>query len=225
MVFAAGLLSFLSPCVLPLIPSYLSLLGGIGIGGGRGRNRLVPATAFFVLGFTAVFMAMSIAVSRIMFFGGRVIQIAAGIIVILMGLQALFNIFGFLNYEKRFHLNEARRSYAGCFVAGMAFGAGWTPCVGPILTGVLVLASRDGSLAKAAAWLAVYSAGLGLPFMLASVFLRFFTAKLSSFSRAFGLIQKTGGVLLVVLGFLILSGSFNWLNGFFQRRGFGGVYL
>jgi cytochrome c-type biogenesis protein len=225
MVFAAGLLSFLSPCVLPLIPSYLGILGGIGVKGAPGRNRLIRGTAFFVLGFSAVFIAMSIAVSRIMFFGGRFIQIAAGIIVIFMGLQILFNIFGFLNYEKRFQVSGAGRSFGGCFLAGMAFGAGWTPCIGPVLTGVLILASRDGRLAKAAAYLAVYSLGLGLPFMLASVFLQFFLAKLSSFSKAFGLIKKVSGALLVALGFLILSGSFNWLNGFFQRRGFTGVYL
>ncbi|GHV64291.1 hypothetical protein AGMMS49587_16380 [Spirochaetia bacterium] len=164
LAFAAGLLSFLSPCVLPIIPSYLCIIGGV-------RSHLVAGTVSFILGFSAVFIVLSILLSTTLFLLGgisRYITIAAGIIVIILGLNVIFDFLSFLNYEKRFHLNKRPRGIAGTFLAGAAFGAGWTPCVGPILGSILLLAGQSGKTATAALYLAVYSAGLGLPFLLAA---------------------------------------------------------
>ncbi|MDR1803712.1 MAG: cytochrome c biogenesis protein CcdA, partial [Treponema sp.] len=148
LIFTAGLLSFLSPCVLPLIPSYIGILGGVGFGEGN-RPRLIRAAVGFVLGFSAVFIAMGILVSATFLLMGDVtkyINWAAGIIVIVLGLNVIFDFLSFLNYEKRPFLQKwmapGIRGVPAAFIAGAAFGTGWTPCVGPILTAILLLAGQ-----------------------------------------------------------------------------------
>jgi cytochrome c-type biogenesis protein len=223
--FVAGLLSFFSPCVLPQIPSYLAFQGGsIPTGPAKGgRFRLAALTASFVLGFGAVFTALSVLFSGVrMFFGGAVlfINIIAGIVVIILGLNSLLEFLPFLNYEKRLRLSKRPRSLIEGFLAGAAFGAGWSPCVGPILTGILLLAGQSGSLLKAVLCLVFYTAGLGFPFLAASVFLgRFFnlTGKLKAHLP---LLQKISGVLLIAIGVLILSGRYQALSAFFARSGY-----
>jgi cytochrome c-type biogenesis protein len=144
LAFAAGLLSFLSPCVLPLIPSYLSILGGMSAGGSKeDRPHLIAGTVSFILGFSTVFVLLSLLSSIFFFFIGGIshyINIAAGIIVIILGLNVIFDFLSFLNYEKRYHSEKRPRGIIGTFLAGLAFGAGWTPCIGPILTGILLMA-------------------------------------------------------------------------------------
>jgi cytochrome c-type biogenesis protein len=251
LAFTAGLLSFLSPCVLPLIPSWLCFLGGIGLeartaaipaegprpgtGGAAGpaetdrprpapafRPRLTVVTAGFVLGFSVVFMVLSVFLSGALFFMGglgRIINLAAGIIVIILGLNVCFNFLKFLNYEKRFHLTRGPRNIGGAFLAGIAFGAGWTPCVGPILGSILLLAGQSGTMGRALLYLAAYSAGLGLPFLAAAVFFdrllerRFFAA----LGRHLPLIQKLSGILLIGIGVLILSGQYQVLSAMLAR--------
>jgi cytochrome c-type biogenesis protein len=229
LVFAAGLLSFFSPCVLPLIPSYLGILGGAGninLTPKEGepvkqkKPVLLIITISFILGFSAVFIALSIIISATFLLMGGVsnyIRIAAGIIVIVLGLNILFDFLSFLNYEKRLHLSGKPRGLAGAFLAGAAFGAGWTPCIGPILAGVLLLAGQSGKAGIAALYLAVYSLGLGLPFLLAAAFFDRFLVSAKWFRSRLPLIKKISGILLIIMGLLILTGRFSALNIALQK--------
>ncbi|MDR1909137.1 MAG: MATE family efflux transporter [Spirochaetaceae bacterium] len=217
LAFAAGLLSFFSPCVLPLIPSWLFLLGGVGpedaAGGSGARGRFVPATLCFVLGFGAVFVIISmIFAGTLRFLAGLrgLISILSGIIVIILGLNAIFDFLKFLNTERRFHPAGRVRGPAGALAAGLAFGAGWTPCVGPILGSVLLLAGQSGRAAGAVVCLAAYSAGLGLPFIGAALlFDRGFTGRLfARLQPRLPLIKRLSGVFLMAIGVLILTGRY-----------------
>jgi cytochrome c-type biogenesis protein len=222
LVFAAGLLSFLSPCVLPLIPSYLGVLGGAGGLNSEKQNRpiLFITTGCFILGFTAIFVVLSIIISTTFLFMGGVskyIRLVAGIIVIVLGLNIIFDFLSILNYEKRLHIDEKPRGFTGAFLAGVAFGAGWTPCIGPILAGVLFLAGQSGKAGIAALYLAVYSLGLGIPFLLAAAFFDRFLVSAKWFREHLPLIKKISGILLVIMGLLILTGRFSALNIALQK--------
>ena len=229
LAFTAGLLSFLSPCVLPLIPSWLCFLGGTAPHRGTAgadpelpevpapKTRFIPITISFILGFSAVFVALSILLSgTLLLMGGlsRIINAAAGIIVIILGLNMIFNFLSFLNYEKRFHITRRPRGIAGSFLAGAAFGAGWTPCVGPILGSILLMAGQSGQVGRAALYLTAYSAGLGLPFLAAAFFFDRFLAQAAKLRPHLPLIQRLSGVLLIILGIFILLGRYQALNIF-----------
>lgn len=221
--FGAGLLSFLSPCVLPLIPSWLLFLGGTAPDA-KNRPRLVAVTGCFILGFSAVFVVMSIIMAGTMLLLeglGQIINLISGIIVIILGLNVIFDFIKILNYEKRIHFSGPPRGFAGAFFAGIAFGAGWTPCVGPILGSILLLAGQGG-IAESAVYLCAYSAGLGLPFLAAAfLFNRSLEKggrKEKGFWRSHGdLIRKTSGIFLVVIGFLIIFGRYQALNAFMAQ--------
>ncbi|MCL2879398.1 MAG: hypothetical protein FWF29_04055, partial [Treponema sp.] len=220
LAFAAGLLSFLSPCVLPLLPSYLCVIGGIQMGDlsdkkGKFKPWLVIKTLFFVLGFSAVFITLSIVLSAsISLMGSALVWISriSGIIVILLGLNIIFDFLKFLNYEKRFHLSNTPRGAIGAIVTGAAFGAGWTPCVGPVLAGILLLAAQSGGIPKAVTYLIFFSAGLGLPFIAASVFFDVFLKAKNSLNKHLPLIRRISGILLVILGILMITGQFRTLG-------------
>jgi cytochrome c-type biogenesis protein len=226
LAFGAGLLSFLSPCVLPLIPSYLSLLGGaapdkpeLNAQGGSGKPRLAAVTLSFIFGFSLVFIVLSLLFSTgFALMGGvsKIITIVAGVIVILLGLNVLFDFFKILNYEKRFRPAGRPKGIIGGFLAGVAFGAGWTPCIGPILTGILLLAGQSGKAGMAALYLACYSAGLGLPFLLAALFFDRFLVSAAKLKKHLPAVKKISGILLVIIGILILTGRFTALNIFIQ---------
>ena len=235
LVFAAGLLSFLSPCVLPLIPSYLSILGGVGIGGREGqpafgqastpsRPRLIRTAAAFVFGFSGVFITLGILVSTTFFLmGGLSIYLnrAAGIIVIILGLNVIFDFLFFLNYEKRpFLAKQMGPALGGIpagFIAGAAFGTGWTPCIGPILTGILLMAGQSGKIWGAIFYLAVYSMGLALPFLLGALFFDSFLKHISRLRPHLPLIRRISGILLIVIGLMILTGRYSALNQLTQK--------
>jgi len=231
LVFIAGLLSFLSPCVLPLIPSFLSVLGGVPVSGEinsekRNRFRLLIATAGFILGFTVVFIVLSIIISATFLLMGGVskyIRIAAGVIVIVLGLNIIFDFLSFLNYEKKMRITGKIRGdgfFRMCvrsFLIGAAFAAGWTPCIGPILTSVLFLAGQSGKAGIAAVYLAVYSFGLGIPFLLAAVFFDRFLVTTKWFRDHMRIIKIVSGILLLIIGLLILTGRFSTLNIALQR--------
>jgi cytochrome c-type biogenesis protein len=230
LAFGAGLLSFLSPCVFPLIPSYLFFVGGMGLEntaagrtpGRAGKGPVFVKTAFFVLGFSVVFVITSIVLSGLIAASGaQFIDIAAGIVVIVLGFNILFDFFKFLNYEKRFHVNRKPGTgpggFAGAFFVGAAFGAGWTPCVGPILGSILLLAGQSGRPGLAAFYLALYSAGLGLPFLAAALFFDRFLAGAQKIKKHLPLIQKISGILLVCTGLFILSGRFQAINILLQK--------
>ena len=244
LIFLSGLLSFLSPCVLPLIPSYLSILGGIGLKEQNPlsfRPRLIFSATGFVLGFSAVFITLGILVSTTFFLMGgitRYINRAAGIIVIVLGLNIIFDFLSFLNYEKRplfqKRMNQAAggdsaggkergairnviRSVPAAFAAGAAFGAGWTPCIGPILTAILFMAGQSGRTGTAIFYLAVYSAGLALPFILAAVFFDSFLKHGSRLRSHLPLIRRISGILLIIIGLAIITGRYSSLNILLQK--------
>ena len=231
LVFAAGLLSFLSPCVLPLIPSYLSILGGLGIEKETNKNRLIFSASGFVLGFSVVFIALGILISKtFLLMGGISIYInwVSGIIVIVLGFNVIFDFLRFVNYEKRPFLQKwmkkGIRGLFAAFLAGAAFGAGWTPCVGPILTSVLLMAAQDGKTGTAVFYLAVYSAGLAVPFLLAALFLDFFLKRGSALRKHLPLIRRISGILLIIIGLMILAGKYSALNILIQRATLSYIY-
>jgi cytochrome c biogenesis protein CcdA len=172
LAFVAGLLSFLSPCVLPLIPSYLSFVSGVSFKdlgeAGAVRWMILSRTVFFVAGFTIVFVALGILFSgpALLFSNAsRWINFGAGLVVVLLGINIAFDLVGALNVERRFHTTRRPTGYLGAILVGMAFGAGWSPCIGPILASILFLAGTQGEAGRAAILLLVYSLGLGLPFL------------------------------------------------------------
>lgn len=218
MAFGAGLLSFLSPCVLPLIPSYLCVIGGMPMGAIAGKNSkykpdLIIKTLFFVMGFSVVFITLSIVLTAsFAMIGTRLLNRISGAIVIILGVNILFDFLPFLNYEKRFHISKTPRGAIGAFLTGAAFGAGWTPCVGPVLAGILMLAAQSGGIPHAIILLAFFSMGLGLPFVLASAFFDIFLKTQEVLRRRLPLIQKISGALLIIIGITMVTGYFNMLS-------------
>ncbi|MGE3246216.1 MAG: cytochrome c biogenesis CcdA family protein [Beijerinckiaceae bacterium] len=216
----AGVLSFLSPCVLPLVPPYLTYIAGTTVEelaeeGTRGARRDVILSAIlFVLGFSTVFVALGATASV---FGQFIRQYitylsaAAGVVIIAMGLHFLgvWRI-AFLYREARVNVEKPVGLW-GAYVMGLAFAFGWTPCIGPILAAILALAGSEDTVAKGALMLAVYSAGLGIPFLLAAVLIGPFMGFLQKFKKNFALVEKSVGVLLVLTGIAFLTG---WLQSF-----------
>jgi cytochrome c-type biogenesis protein len=226
LAFVAGLLSFLSPCVLPLIPSYLSFVSGVSFqdlgGAGAIRWMIITRTAFFVLGFTIVFVVLGIAFSgpALLFSGAsQWINFSAGLIVVLLGINVMFDLISVLNMERRVHTATRPAGYLGATVVGMAFGAGWSPCIGPILASILFLAGTQGQVDRAAILLVVYSLGLGLPFLAAGAAFTRVSRYLQRIKPYFGVIRTVSGLFLVVMGLLIMFGRFQQLNGWLLSTG------
>ncbi len=221
LAFLAGVLSFLSPCVLPLIPSYISLVAGTSFADLRdrtgSRRRVFVNTVFFVAGFSLVFMVLGIVLSTTFGLAGNlsaIINIVAGLIVILLGINIIFDFWKVLSIEKRFRLKKKPSGATGSLLFGMAFGAGWSPCVGPILGSILLLAGTTGKLWQAIALLFAYSAGLGLPFLLTGFF---FSSAIKQFEKIkphLNKIRIVSGTFLVFIGLLILLGRFQRINIF-----------
>ncbi|MGJ0533575.1 cytochrome c biogenesis CcdA family protein [Methylocystis sp.] len=213
---AAGLLSFLSPCVLPLVPPYLTYLAGVSMEDleletrSRARRDILLSSILFVLGFTTVFVALGATASA---FGGvlranlHILSWVAGGIIILMGLHFIGLLKVSLLYrEKRAEITKPIGLF-GSYVMGLAFAFGWTPCIGPILAAILAVAGTQETVALGAALLATYSLGLGLPFILAGLALGRFLAFVARFRRHFGKVEKVVGVLLVFTGVAFLTGG------------------
>jgi len=223
--FGAGVLSFLSPCVLPLIPSYLCVIGSSPLAGNTEyRPRPVARTISFIFGFSVVFIVFSVIFSSTFILIESIfkyINLVSGIVVIILGLNIIFDFLSLLQYEKRFHLKNKPKGLIGAFLAGGAFGAGWTPCVGPVLAGILLLASNSHSVWRSFLYLVFYSAGLGLPFLLAAFFFNAFVKFSAKLRTYLPLIRRVSGALLIVIGVLIIRGdyqSFSRLTAKWQAR-------
>ncbi len=220
----AGLISFLSPCILPVIPSYLSFIGGIPYSDLEDKKipkwTIFIKTVFFVLGFSAVFVVLGVVfsgVGTVLSAASRVISIVAGSVVIALGLNFIFDFWKILNLEKRFHFRKRPRGVIGAVLVGMAFGAGWTPCIGPILASILFLAGTSSQGLKGTMLLVVYSAGLGIPFVLAGLFFSSFQKRMERLKPYLRTVKMVSGVFLVFIGLLIFSGSLTKLNIFFFK--------
>jgi cytochrome c-type biogenesis protein len=223
----AGLLSFISPCVLPLVPPYLCFLGGLTMdelaeeqaAGGAAARRVFVAALAFVLGFMTVFVALGATASAI----GQTVadyldllaQIA-GIVIILLGLHFLGLLrIGLLFREARFHPNQRPAGVLGAYVVGLAFAFGWTPCVGPVLAAILFVAGAEDSVSHGAVLLGAYALGIGVPFLAVSLAVRPFMAFMARFRRHTRRVERVLGAALVGTGILFLTGSMveiaNWL--------------
>lgn len=229
--FVAGLASFLSPCVLPLVPGYISLISGASVdelssGQSSDRARAVMVNSItFVLGFTIVFVTLGAAATSI----GRLLreykgvmgQIAGGIIILFgLHLTGILKISA-LYADKRMHSVGTGKSAWGSFLVGFAFAFGWTPCIGPILAAILAIAASQGTVAKGIILLAIYSLGLAVPFLLTSLGIDRFLAFYGKFRRHLHAVEVASGVLLIVIGalfvtrhFAVLSGYLGFLNRF-----------
>ncbi len=222
--FGAGVLSFLSPCVLPLVPSYLSFVTGMSLEDlqeGVDRRATFIHSILFVVGFSAIFMILGASAS----FLGQFLRVyevwiarVGGVIIILLGLHlaGAFRIAPLLR-ERRIHLHDKPAGYLGTLGVGAAFGAGWTPCIGPVLGAILTYAASQDQFWSGVFLLAVYSAGLATPFLLSALALDAFLKVFSRFRRLMPVIQVGSGVLLVILGVLLLTGSFTILSSFLTR--------
>ena len=210
---AAGVVSFLSPCVLPIVPPYLAYMSGIGMAEARtGRARtLLPAT-FFVLGLSTVFLLLGFTMSWAgqFFLGNQMLFTRiAGVVIVVFGLHFL-GVFRlpFLMYEARIDAGDRGGSAFGAYVLGLAFAFGWTPCIGPILGAILSLAASEADVTRGTALLAAYAAGLGLPFLAVAAFLDRAEGLMARLRRHMGLIEKVMGGLLVAVGLAMLTGFF-----------------
>ena len=220
--FAAGLLSFLSPCVLPLVPSYIGFLTGMSLPEMGGRRRVALGHALlFVLGFSLVFVllgASATALGRALNYYQLWLQRIGGVLIILFGLVCLGVIkVGFLGRERRLQVEQKPVGYLGSALVGMAFGAGWTPCIGPVLGAILGLAATSQDLGRGMLLLAAYSAGLAVPFLIAAVALDSFLGWFQRFRRYLPWVMRVTGVLLIFVGVLMVTGEFTRLAGWLQQ--------
>jgi len=221
--FTAGLLSFLSPCVLPLIPSYVSFITGMSIDDVQRSRRVTLAhSLLFVAGFTIVFLALGATATllgqlliRNRDWVGRI----GGVLVIALGLYLLgvFNV-GLFSREKRVHIANKPLGYLGTVLVGMAFAAGWTPCIGPILGGVLTYTASSADLNRGLVLLLAYSLGLAVPFLLAALMIDRFMEAFQRYRGALVWVSRGSGVLLIAVGILMITGTMTvlsaWLQGF-----------
>ena len=218
--FAAGLLSFLSPCILPLIPAYFSFITGLSLdeltaGKQHTRKKVILSTLAYVAGFSFVFILFGASASlmgSVFTKYAFVIRYLGGGIILIFGLHLLgvVNIKA-LAFEKRLHLKQKPVHLAGTFVVGMAFGAGWSPCIGPLLGSILIVAGNQDTLYQGIWLLAFYSAGLALPFILMSVFITSLMTVMKKATRYIGIINKTAGALLIFMGLLLIFDKFHLL--------------
>jgi cytochrome c-type biogenesis protein len=220
--FIGGLLSFLSPCVLPLVPSYVGFITGMTLPEVKGRRRAALTHALlFVAGFSLVFVllgASATALGRALNYYQVWLQRVGGVLIILFGLLCLgvFKV-GLLTQERRVHLERKPVGYLGSALVGMAFAAGWTPCIGPVLGGILGLAATSSDVTRGMQLLAVYSAGLALPFLIAAVAVESFLDWFQRFRRFLPWVMRVSGIMLIVVGVLLVTGEFtrlaSWLQG------------
>jgi len=214
--FGAGLISFLSPCVLPLIPGYISYISGNSLNElvEKKNVNLIPII-LFTIGFSIVFIifgAASTYLGQVLLENSYELRIAAGLVIVILSLHIIGIInLKFLNYEKRIQANKNTYFYSPILI-GMAFAFGWTPCIGPILGSILVLAATENSINKGILLLIFYSLGLALPFILSGYLIQKFLIFSKNFKKNINLISKIGGFILLITGVLILTNQLQGLG-------------
>ena len=215
LAFLAGVISFLSPCVLPIVPPYLAYMSGISLSEATDNNKAVSVflpAVFFVLGLSTVFLILGFTASALgtvfLSYQDTLITIS-GILVMGFGLHFLGILrIGFLEREARFDASSQNGSAFGAYVLGLAFAFGWTPCIGPQLASILTLAASEGSVARGTTLLGVYALGLGVPFLLVALFLSRLSAILTWLKRHMQIIERLMGLLLWTIGLMMLTGGF-----------------
>ncbi len=208
--FGAGFISFLTPCVLPIIPGYISYITGKNLNEiERDKSVVLIKTILFSLGFSLVFIALGITAStvgNILLFFSNELRIGAGIIIILFSLQMLGLLnFEFLNREKRIETKDYKDNYFFPLVVGAAFAFGWTPCIGPVLGSILALSATEASISRGIILLSFYSLGLAIPFILSGYYMNSFLISKKGFGKYYNRVTKTGGAILLITGFLIAT--------------------
>ena len=220
----AGIFSFLSPCVLPLVPSYLSFVTGMSLEDlqdGVDRRATFIHSLLFVAGFSIIFITLGASASFLGVFL-RVYEVwiarVGGTLIFIMGLHltGIFRIAPLMR-ERRVHMNDKPAGYIGTLGVGAAFGAGWTPCIGPVLGAILTLAGTQDTVWSGVLLLSVYSLGLAIPFLVSALALDFFLGAFSKFRSFLPIVEKTSGVMLIILGLLLATGSFTILSTYLVR--------
>ena len=221
--FVAGLLSFFSPCVLPLIPAYFTFITGFSIEelteeyNSEIRKKVCLSTFLFVLGFSLVFILMGASASYLgglMYTYKKLIRIIGGILIIILGihLTGLIRIPG-LDFEKRINLEKKPLHFFGTLIIGMAFGAGWSPCIGPLLGSILIIAGSQETVWQGVLLLGIYSAGLAIPFIIISIFINFLLIFIKKASKVLKYVNVVAGVVLIVVGLILLSNKLYVFSG------------
>ena len=219
LAFGAGFISFLSPCVLPLIPGYISYISGESLGDiVEKQKKVILKTVLFSLGFSLVFISFGATASligNILLENSNTLRIIAGIIIIIFSLQliGILNL-NFLNQEKRFQTKNYSNNLFFPVLVGAAFGFGWTPCIGPVLGSILTLAAVESSIGKGILLLSFYSLGLAIPFILSGYGISKFLAFSKNFRKNIKMVSVTGGVILLITGILILTNKLQALGYF-----------
>jgi len=221
--FTAGILSFLSPCVLPLIPAYFTFITGFSLEeltenrNSEIRKKVFLSTVSFVSGFSLIFILMGASASylgSLMFNYRGLIRIIGGILIIFMGvhLTGIIRIPG-LDVEKRINIEKKPLHFLGIVIIGMAFGAGWSPCIGPLLGSILIIAGSQETVWQGIVLLAIYSAGLALPFIIMSVFIHFLLIVIKKASRVLQYVNAAAGILLIIVGLILVTNKLYVLIG------------
>ena len=214
--FGAGLISFLSPCVLPLIPGYISFISGASLNELLTKKKInIIPLILFTLGFSFVFIIFGAAASylgQVLLQNSQILRIIAGLVIIIFSLQLIgvINI-SFLNFEKKIYTKK-NNNILFSFIVGMAFGFGWTPCIGPILGSILALASTEETMFKAVILRSFYSLGLAIPFILSGYLMQRFLIFSKNFRKNINLVSKGGGIILLITGVLILTNQLQILG-------------
>jgi len=221
--FIAGLLSFFSPCVLPLIPAYFTFITGFSLEeltegyNSEIRKKVFFSTFMFVMGFSLVFILMGASASYIgslMFTYKKLIRIIGGILIIILGihLTGLIRIPG-LDFEKRITLEKKPLHFLGTLIIGMAFGAGWSPCIGPLLGSILLIAGSQETVWQGVILLGIYSSGLAIPFIIMSIFINFLLIFIKKASKVLKYVNVVAGVILIVVGLILVSNKLYVFSG------------
>ena len=222
MSFAAGLFSFFSPCILPLIPAYFTFITGYSLEeltenyDAGIRKKVILSTVSYVLGFSFIFIMLGASASYLGGFASQyssAIRIIGGILIILFGihLTGVFRIRG-LDIEKRIHVQSKPLHFFGTFLVGMAFAAGWSPCIGPALASILIIAGNQGGVGQGMILLGIYAAGLAIPFIIISIFINYLLVITKKMTRSLKWLNITAGILLIILGIFLITNKLDLLG-------------